>query len=66
MSHLIVTHPEHSVVVFFKRDGSAEAVVTATRNIRPTRVLFPPPPEGKQISVERWPNGSVEVKYADD
>lgn len=56
-----VTDPTCEVVVFFRPDGSAEAVATAKKHT--VRGEIPPPPKGERIAVKRTPDGCVEVVY---
>lgn len=57
----MVTDPTCEVVVFFRPDGSAQAVATAKKHSMVGEI--PAPPKGERIAVKRLPDGCVEVVY---
>ena len=61
---LTIANPGYDVVVFHNSDGSAEAVITQPgKSKMPTIVKIAPPDAGRQIVVQRHPNGAVVVEY---
>lgn len=62
----IITVPDfHEVVLFFNRDGSAEALVSQPGEQKPPiSVKIAPPIEGRRIVVQRI-GGTLEVLYKD-
>lgn len=61
-----IGNPGYDVVVFQSKDGSAEVVVTQPGKAKmPMRVQIAAPEAGRQIVVQRYPNGAVEVQYRD-
>ena len=56
-----MTDPTCDIVVFFRPDGSAQAIIKAREHS--TTHEIPAPPEGERIVVKRTPDGCVEVIY---
>jgi len=61
---LTVTDPTCEVVIFTRRDSSAQAIITS-KNRGPTTHEIPAPDTGERIIVKRLPDGCVEVVYED-
>lgn len=62
---ITITNPGYDVVLFFDRDGGAEAVISGPDVSLPTKVRIAPPESGRRIVVER--NGDLlSVSYKDD
>lgn len=60
---ITISNPGYEVVLFFDRDGGAEAVITqAGQSKQPTRVRIAPPAPGRRIVVERR-GATMEVWY---
>ena len=57
----MVTDPTCEVVVFFRPDGSAQAVAIAKKHTMVGEI--PAPSKGEHIVVKRLPDGCVEVLY---
>lgn len=56
--------PDHEVVLFMAKDGSAEAVITSPEwPKRPTTIVINAPPEGSRIVMTRYSDGRVEITY---
>lgn len=63
---ITIGNPGYEVVLFFDREGGAEAVISAVGNAKnPTRVRIAKPETGRRIVVERK-GKTMEVLYRDE
>lgn len=62
--HVItITNPGYDIVLFFRDDRSAQAIISAPDG-KPTSVYVAPPEPGRQIVIERR-EGVLDVLYKD-
>lgn len=60
---MLVPRAGYEIVIFWLRDGGAEAIITDRHCTETTRLKVDSPPEGRKLAAVRCEDGSVEIIY---